>query len=944
MDYRAIEAKWQKAWDEARVYEVEPNEKKGMLVTAAFPYVNAPQHMGHLRTYGTADAYARYKRMRGMNVLYPMGFHATGTPIIAFSKRISANDQELIDELKTFYHVSDENISKMKDPVFIANYFSNEVEAGMKLAGYGIDWRRKLISIEPIFSKLIEWQFSKLKERGYIVQGSHPVGWCPNENNAVGQHDTKHDLQPEIDTVTAVKFREKGAGTVFACATYRPETIYGVTNIFVNDKISYVLAKMGGESYYLSKDAASSLGYQFQISIEKEISGAELLGKSVVNPANGEEIPVFPGYFVDGTIGTGVVMSVPSHAPFDYVALERLRPAGYDITTDRYKKLIQIDNPSDPDAATAKIPALFYLQKINADASSPDDKIDEATKLVYKEEAHFGKMLVGKYSGMPEVTARDRIRDDLIASRDAFNVYTISNDEPVFCRCGYRIVVKIVDNQWFINYGDPAWKDAARQGLSSLEVFPAKYKSTFEKVIEWINLRAAEREQGLGTRFPLNPGHIIESLSDSTIYMSYYTFIHIIRGNGVAAEQLKPELFDYVLNGNGSIKTASKATGIDTLVIQKCRDSFEYWYGFSSRHSGPDLLWNHLTMYLFNHVTIFDRKFWPSQVIMNGSVNYEGQKMSKSIGNVIPLVDALARYGADPIRFVSVAGAELDTDTDFSADSCGGVTTRVDMLHKYIIGLADMKSKELGHLDYWLYSKLHSKIAAATQSMDRLEIKAAYTEIFYSSINELKWYMDRGGNNEIVVREFIEAVTLMLSPVMPHVAEEFWQMLGKSGLVVKEEWPASNEQMINRQEDTIESVIMDTIADVNNTMALTSKIDVNKNKKVSEVKIIIADDWKLKAYNALAKSRSIGSAMSNDFGAGKAVVSLYLKQFAKNLNGMQELPNIGSETLQKAFVEASDYLSTRFGCKVVVESEKTTKSQRASRALPDKPAIDLEWK
>lgn len=942
MDYKAIEAKWQKAWEDARAYEVEPNDKNGMLVTAAFPYVNAPQHMGHLRTYCTADAYARYKRMRGMNVLYPMGFHATGTPIIAFSKRIAANDLDLITELKTFYHVSDEDIAKMKDPVFIANYFSSEIETGMRLAGYGIDWRRKLISIEPIFSKLIEWQFSKLKERGYIVQGRHPVGWCPNENNAVGQHDTKHDLQPEIDSVTAVKFREKSTGLIFACATYRPETIYGVTNIFINDKLQYVVAKIGDERYYLSKDAAKTLGYQLQITVEKELSGTELLGKSVVNPINNEEVPVFPGYFVDGTIGTGVVMSVPSHAPFDYVALERLKAAGYRIEAE-YKKLIQIDNPSDPGEAAAKIPALFYLQKLNADATSPDDKIEEATKLVYREEAHFGKMLVGKYTSMPEAAARDRIRDDLLASKDAFSIYTISNEEPVFCRCGYRIVVKIVDNQWFINYGDPAWKEAARQGLNKLEVFPSKYKPTFEKVIEWINLRAAEREQGLGTRFPLNPGHIIESLSDSTIYMSYYTFIHILRGNGIAADQLRPEFFDYVLNGKGTADSVSTSTGIDSLVLQKCNDSFNYWYSFSSRHSGPDLLWNHLTMYLFNHVTIFDKRFWPSQVIMNGSVNYEGQKMSKSIGNVIPLVDALTRYGADPVRFVGVAGADLDTDTDFSADSIGGITSRVDALHRCIIGLAEMKSKELGHLDYWLYSKLHSKIADATASMDRLEIKAAYTEIFYNSINELKWYADRGGSNELVVREFLEGIALMLSPVMPHVAEEFWQTLGKSGLIVKEEWPVANKQMINREEDSIEGVIMDTIADVNNTVALTSKIDANKGKRVSNIMIIIADDWKLKAYNSLAKSKSLASVISQDFGVDKEAVALYLKQFAKGIGGMQELPDIRSETVQKAFAEASDYLSKRFNCKIVIEPESATKSPRASRALPNKPSIDIAW-
>ena len=115
LDYKAIEAKWQKAWADAKVFEVRAGRQRSLLVTAAFPYVNAPQHIGHLRTYGTADAYARYKRMRGFNVLYPMGFHATGTPVLAFAKRIANNDKELIDELKMF-HVPDEEIKKMTDP------------------------------------------------------------------------------------------------------------------------------------------------------------------------------------------------------------------------------------------------------------------------------------------------------------------------------------------------------------------------------------------------------------------------------------------------------------------------------------------------------------------------------------------------------------------------------------------------------------------------------------------------------------------------------------------------------------------------------------------------------------------------------------------------------------------------------------------------------------
>ena len=100
MDYKNIEEKWQKAWNDGKVFEAEPNDKKPLLVTAAFPYVNMPQHIGHIRTYGTADTYAKYMSMRGFNVLYPMAFHATGTPVLAFAKRIANNDQELIDEIE----------------------------------------------------------------------------------------------------------------------------------------------------------------------------------------------------------------------------------------------------------------------------------------------------------------------------------------------------------------------------------------------------------------------------------------------------------------------------------------------------------------------------------------------------------------------------------------------------------------------------------------------------------------------------------------------------------------------------------------------------------------------------------------------------------------------------------------------------------------------------
>ena len=956
INYKELEARWQKAWADAKIFEVEPDDRDGLLITAAFPYVNTPQHIGHLRTYGTADAYARYKRMMGFNVLYPMAFHATGTPVLAFAKRIANNDKELLEELKMF-HIPDEEIRKMTDPVAIVNYFIPETKRGMMLAGYGIDWRRTFVSIEPLYSRQVEWQFLKMKEKNLLTKGRHPVGWCPNDNSVVGQHDTKHDVQPEIEAVVAIDFAEENGTAFFSCATYRPETLYGVTNLFVNEKIEYVLARFNGKDHYISKDAAEMLKYQSDIQIVKSIDARELLKKKAINPINGESVPIFPGYFVKSDVGTGVVMSVPSHAPFDYVALERLKAQGYPMPKMEYRKLIEIE----PEGGTAPvqaeaqaqaeessgngIPALAYLKLMNIDISAQDVEIERATKQIYKEEAHRGKMIVGNYIGMPEPEAREKIKQDMIKGGKAAEIYILGNEEPVYCRCGYRAVVKVVEDQWFINYGDAAWKEQARTAFKRLVLYPDKYRLAFEKVIEWIDLRAAERAQGLGTKFPFNPLHIIESLSDSTLYMCFYTFCHILRANGIAPEALKPEFFDYVLNSSGSAEAASKSTGIDSALIQKCRDSFDYWYQNTSRHSAPDLVPNHLTMYIFNHVAFLSERFWPKQIVVNGMVNYEGQKMSKSLGNIIPLVDGIERYGADPLRFIEIAGAELDTETEFSASGISSVTSRNEMLYNTITSLQGMTSSELKHMDYWLYSKLNSKIKQATVDMEGLRIKAAYTSIYYDSVSEIKTYLERGGSNAIVLRDFLEAVTLMISPVMPHIAEEFWHLLGRQTLAATERWPAANEDMINKEEELVEAIIDGTIADISQGIELTSKIDKNRGKRVKSVRIILADDWKTYAYNELVKSKNISLVMS-DQALGiinREVLSKFLSQFAKKLQTLMPMERLSSANALKGFMDSKEYMAKKFDAEVAIELESSSKSARAARSLPDKPAIDIVW-
>jgi leucyl-tRNA synthetase len=524
-------------------------------------------------------------------------------------------------------------------------------------------------------------------------------------------------------------------------------------------------------------------------------------------------------------------------------------------------------------------------------------------------------------------------------------MHTISNEEPVYCRCGTKVIVKIVDDQWFINYGDRNWKEKVKEMFPDVGIYPEKLRRTFENLIEWIDLRAAERSQGLGTKFPFAEGFIIESLSDSTIYMCFYTFVHVLRAEKITPEQLKPEFLDYVILGQGTAAGASASTGITELTIQKCRDSFEYWYSNTSRHSAPDLVPNHLTMYIFNQVGLLKSANWPKQIVVNGLVDYEGEKMSKSLGNIVPLVDGIAKYGADPLRFIEMASADLDTNTEFSPEGISSVHYRNDFLYKCVMSLPQFKSKELKHIDYWLYSKLNSKIKYATMQMDSINLKNAYTEIYYNSVNELKRYAERNGDNAIVLRDFLESITLMLAPAMPHVAEEFWSMLGKSTLVAQERWPEVNEQMINPDEELVEEIIDDTISDIKQSIELTSKITANKGKSVREIRIILSDPWKLEAYNMLAESKNMAAVIgSSEFGGiDRTALSKFAGQFAKRINMLVPKRELDNELLVKAFIATSESMASKFNAKIVIEQEADSKSGRASRALPEKPSIDLIW-
>ncbi|HIQ10002.1 MAG TPA: leucine--tRNA ligase, partial [Euryarchaeota archaeon] len=325
---RTIEEKWQKKWEDARIFEADADPSKPKIfVTFPYPYVNGDGHLGHLYTQLHAEFYARYKRMKGYNVLFPQGFHATGQPIVAAAKRIREGDKKYVEILKQ-YGFSDDEIPEFGDPKKWIETFVERWIKALKGMGFSIDWRRTFYTTElnPPYDRFVRWQYIKLKEKGLVVKGTHPVVWCPVEKIPVGDHDRPDEyagIGPE--EIVVVKFRMDD-GTVIPTGTYRPETVYGVTNIWINPDAEYIVAEVDGERWVISEWGAKNIAEQLHgVKEIKKIKGEELVGKTVQNPVTGDQVPILPAKFVDPDVATGIVMSVPAHAPYDWIALEDIK-------------------------------------------------------------------------------------------------------------------------------------------------------------------------------------------------------------------------------------------------------------------------------------------------------------------------------------------------------------------------------------------------------------------------------------------------------------------------------------------------------------------------------------------------------------------------------------------------------------------------------------------
>ncbi|WP_435185081.1 leucine--tRNA ligase [Halobellus sp. EA9] len=950
-DPQELEARWRERWAEEGRYEADPAEadEDPTFITVPYPYPSGGMHIGHARTYTVPDVYARYRRQRGDNVLFPIAWHVTGTPIIGAVERLKKGEEEQLSVLRDTYNVAEDTLQDLETPMGYARHFiEDHYKKGMKDLGLSIDWRREFTTNDDRYSKFVTWQYETLRDRGRLEKGLHPVKYCTNEEQPVTTHDLLEGEEAEFQEYTLIRF---GHGdTVVPMATLRPETVRGVTNAYIDPDADYVIADVDDEEWFVSAPAVEKLQLQgHEVVPKRTVSGEHLVGERVANPITGDEVLVLPADFVDAENATGVVMSVPAHSPDDYVALreakeddERMREYGID--------------PADVDAIEpvpilsiegyGEIPAETAVEEAGIE-SSADPDLEAATKELYNSEFHRGKLNdeYGEFAGEVVEDVRGRFKD---AYRDEGAFGTMQEfSEEVVCRCGGDVVVAEQDT-WFLRYNDEDWKQLAHDAVAEMEAIPENTRGEYDHTIDWLNEWPCIRNYGLGTRLPWDEDFVIEPLSDSTIYMAYYTIAH--RLAEIPVEDLDREFFDALFYGPDAVDDP------DERALE-LRSEWLYWYPVSYRFSANDLISNHLTFYLFHHAELFDPDQWPEGIVIMGMGLLEGEKMSSSKGHVVLPGNAIEEYGADTVRFFLLNSAEPWQDYDWRAEQVASVRNQLERFWNRVRDVVDEPGPEerpdLDTADRWLLSRLQRTVAKVTDAMEGSETRTASQAAFYDFEEDLRWYRRRTDLTRPAarwtLREVAETRLRLLAPFVPFLANELHERL--TGTPAEDApWPEVEAALLDREIEVAETQIERLVEDVQGIQQSLENADEDvPEADPDRIRITVAADWKHDVFGAVAdvgadQGAVMGEVMQDPDlrERGDAVNDLVgeLIEFARgredaDLDALAALDEAG------AYERAADFLGREFDAEVVVEKEGDDVEAR-KQAVPFRPAIELE--
>lgn len=941
LDWHNLQEKWQKRWAEAEIGKASPKKNKPkFMMIFAYPGISGFLHVGHMRGFSYTDAICRYERMQGKEVLFPVGTHATGNQVIAFANKVKNKEANWINYLRD-NGCSEEQIKKLTDPERVVEYFNQiYVNDYWKKFGFLCDWERFTCTTFKDYEKFIQWQFKKLQQKNLLVQKPYFATACVNCGPVAvdpSETDISKGGKAEKNEYTLLKFKQ--GDDYLVAATLRPDTIYGQTNLWVNPEAKHVRVEVDGENWILSEEAAEKLKYQKEdVLLKEDVDIKKYLNDTILAPGINKEIVILPSPLCDPKVGSGIVTSVPSNSIYDYVALKDLAKdqeycKKYGIDPEEVKSITPI--PIIKTKGYSPLPTKDIVEKLKI-TSLNDPRLFEANQELYKLDHHTGVMLenCGKYTGKKVEETKELVKAELIEQGKADIFHDLS--EEVICRCGGKVIIKRIDDQWFIKYSDPELTERSKEQAKEMKIFPKEYYDNLPSILDWFTDRACVRlGNWLGSKFPFDKKWTIEPISDSTLYPAYYLVSKWINNKTLTTNELTEEFFDYVFLGKGEGKEEWKPI----------KEEFDYFYPLDINLGGKEHQTVHFPVFLMNHVGILPEDKWPQGIFVNWWVIGKGSKISKSKGGAQPIPEAIEKYGVDAMRLYYAHIGSPHVDVIWDDEVVSNYKNALERCYMLVESLLKIEGKnKTTAIEEWIISRMNEHLKKINKVMGEYELRELASLVYFTIYDDLRWYLRRGGENKVVLKEVITLWSALMDPLTPHLSEEINELNHNQELISTSNWPQSQEEKINLKTEVGEELIKSTLSSMRNVLKLA------KVEKPAKFILFIAQNWLYELFNLVSKelkvTHDLGEIMKKvleqeELKIKGKEVSKIVTALVKDPNKIPQLVTSQEDEL-KIMQEAKIFLEKEFVCPLEIMAAEESKEEKAKQALPGKVGILVE--
>ena len=733
-DFKSIEEKWEKVWDEKKAFKTDTYDfsKPKFFVMDMFPYQSAVGlHVGHVEGYTATDALARMKRMQGFNVLHPIGYDAFGLPAEQFAIKNNKNPGPYTDQ----------NIDNFRTQ--------------LKRLGFSYDWDREIKTTDPSYYKWTQWIFLKLYEKGLAYEDYRLVNWCPalgtvlaNEEVIDGKSERGgfpverrpmkqwvlkitayadklleglKDIQWPASTLAMQKNwigKSKGTVVVFPVKdsdknievfTTRADTLFGCTYVVLAPEhplVKELTTKSEEEKVLAYQKLVASKSDQERTDGSKEKTGV-FLGSYAINPINGKVVPIYIGDYVLATYGSGAVMAVPCHDQRDF-----------DFAKKHHIEMIQVIEGDCAEAA-------FEGDGKHINSSFADGmNNEEAKKAITEKLIEINK---GRYQ------VNYKLRDWLFSRQRYWG-------EPI-------PVIHMEDGKTIpVPYDQlpltlPEMKDYKPSGDG---------QPPLSKEKDWVEV-TVDGKKGL------RETNTMPQWAGSSWYYARYIDPH----NNEAIGDKK--LLDHWLPVDVYVGGAEHAV----LHLLYAR----FWHKFLHDQG------------IFKSTEPFQKLYHQGLVL-----GPDGQKMSKSLGNTVSPDDVINEYGADSLRLYEMFKGPVDQSMPWSNDGPRGAKRFLDKFYRLYSDeeyTSKIKDEENPELDF-IY---HATVKKCTNDYEVLH--------YNTGISQLMVCISEFYKAKVLPKKMMLGLAQLLAPICPHLAQECYTLLGYDGLIDYVPWPSFDENKMN---------------------------------------------------------------------------------------------------------------------------------------------------